>query len=175
MNKVLGWIVFVLVILATYLLAGPTSLGGPASYVVVTGTSMEPTYRDGDLVIALEAGSYRPGQAIVYDAPIGEHFSVVHRIVRSTEGGYVTQGDNRAGPDEWIAPRDAIYGAVRFHIPHGGTVLRYIRQPVSVFATVAGLLTFAILKKSSKETPPSTEGGGQGGGGASAPAEEVLS
>jgi hypothetical protein len=49
-KQLLNWGVFVLVLLGFYLIAGPTSLGGPAAYVIVDGRSMEPTYQDGDLV-----------------------------------------------------------------------------------------------------------------------------
>jgi signal peptidase I len=150
-RTVLDWAVFLLCLMGLWVAAAPTTLGGPASYVIVDGRSMEPTYGDGDLVIAYASDAYEIGDNIVYDAPIGTPFQVIHRITARTDGGYVTQGDNRDEPDGWIAPDDAIYGAARFHIPKGGTVVTFLRQPPVVFALVASLLTFELLKRSERK------------------------
>jgi signal peptidase I len=147
MNALTNWGIFSVVSLAVLLVAAPTSLGGPASYVIVDGSSMEPTYDDGDLVVAFERQTYRPGDVIVYEAPIDVTFNVIHRIVEPTAGGYVTQGDNRDEPDGWIAPHDTIHGAARLHIPNGGALLLFLRQPAVILGLVAGLGAFEVLKR----------------------------
>lgn len=156
MRKALNWGVFALVMVGLYALAGPTALGGSASYVIVDGTSMEPTYRDGDLVIAYAGASYDVGDVIVYDAPVRDtesqdlEFNVVHRVVDRVEGGYRTQGDNRGEPDGWIAADDAVYGSVRLHVPYGGRIATLLKQPSVIVGLVAGLLAFEYAKRQEK-------------------------
>ena len=150
MKTILNWGVFVLVLLGLYVLAGPTSLGGPASYVIVDGVSMEPTYEDSDLVVAYERDTYAVGDVIVYDAPINHQFNVIHRIIERTDGGFVTQGDNRDEVDGWIAPDEEIYGAALFHIPNGGAIVNFLRQPTTILAIGAGWITLILMERSPK-------------------------
>jgi signal peptidase len=82
----------------------PSALGGAATFVVVRGDSMEPTYHKGDLLYARTADHYEAGDIAVYRIPKGEpgHGSlVVHRIKRVLPNGtYEFQGDNKAEPDD---------------------------------------------------------------------------
>ena len=90
----------------------PTALGGAASYVVVQGHSMEPTYEDGDLVLVREAGTLREGDIIAFRAggSFDDPTRIIHRIVGDAgDGTFNTQGDNRdrdrpldPGPDDII-------------------------------------------------------------------------
>ena len=152
MQKATSWAALTLVLLAVHFVAGPSSLGGPASYVIVDGRSMEPTYEDGDLVVAYQRNSYGVDDIIVYDAPVDHQFNVIHRIVERTDGGFITQGDNRDEPDGWIAPDDEIHGAALFHIPNGGRFVTFLRQPAAVLALLAGWLTFAFMDRQSTST-----------------------
>ena len=152
MRKVLNWGVFVLVLLGAYLIAGPTSLGGTASYVIVDGSSMEPTYYDGDLVMTREQDTYGVGDIVVYDAPINSQFNVIHRITERTDGGFITQGDNRDEPDGWIAPDEEIYGAALFHIPNGGAIVNFLRQPTTILAIGAGWITLILMERPPKQS-----------------------
>jgi signal peptidase I len=151
MRRLLNWGTFVLVLGVVWVVAGPTLLGGPASYVIVDGVSMEPTYHDGDLVIAREQASYDVGDIIVYDAPIDSQFNVIHRIIETTEGGFITQGDNRNEPDGWIAPHDTIYGSSWLLIPQGGRWVLLLRQPAVIAGLILGLVTFEFLKHAEKK------------------------
>jgi signal peptidase I len=150
MKRLINWGAFVIVLVAVWAMAGPTALGGPASYVIVDGRSMEPTYSHGDLVIARQLATYEVGDIIVYDAPVDAQFNVIHRIVEPTDGGFITQGDNRDTRDGWIAPHDTIYGASWLMIPKGGHIVAFIRQPAVVIGLLMGLLSFEILKHAEK-------------------------
>jgi signal peptidase I len=150
MRQLLNWAIFVALLAGVWWLVGPTQLGGPASYVIVDGRSMEPTYRNGDLVVAKERDGYEVGDVIVYDAPIDRQFEVIHRIVAPTDGGFVTQGDNMERPDGWIAPHDTIHGAAAFHLPRGGALVSFLRQPAAILGLLAGFLTFEYLKRDQK-------------------------
>ena len=152
MRQVLNWGVLVLVLLGVYIFAGPTSLGGPASYVIIDGRSMEPTYSDGDLVVAYERDTYGIDDVIVYDAPVDSQFNVIHRITERTEGGFITQGDNRDDVDGWIAPDDEIYGAALLHLPNGGSIVSFLRQPTTILAIGAGWVTLILMERSPKRS-----------------------
>jgi signal peptidase I len=146
MKHLINWGAFVIVLVSVWALAGPTALGGPASYVIVDGRSMEPTYSNGDLVIARQQPGYEVGDVIVYDAPVDAQFNVIHRIIEPTDGGFITQGDKRESADGWIAPHDMIFGASWLMIPKGGHVAAILRQPAVIAGLLMGLLTFEILK-----------------------------
>jgi signal peptidase len=120
-----------------FLLLRPASLGGPASYVIVAGRSMEPGLRLHDLAIVRKQGAYHAGDVIAFRVPEGE---VIHRIVGGdAQSGFVTKGDNNEEPDLW-RPRPAdIKGALWFRIPAGGRVLEFVARPVNA-AILAGSL-----------------------------------
>lgn len=149
--RLLNWVTFLVVIAAVWVLAGPTVLGGPASYVVVDGRSMLPTYEDGDLVIARQRGDYAVGDVVVYDAPIGSQFTVIHRVTEVVEGGFLTQGDNMEQPDGWVAPTDGVHGSAWFHIPNGGIVIAWLRQPAVAAGLAAGLVAFELAKRAERQ------------------------
>lgn len=139
MRKLLSWMVFALVVAgASFVLRG-------VSVVIVDGQSMEPTYYNNDLVLAYERDSYGIGDVIVYDANVAGQFNVVHRVVDEVDDGFTTQGDNVPEPDFWIAAHDRIYGSVFLHIPRGGAIVSFLRQPAAMIAFVSAWLVFAWL------------------------------
>jgi signal peptidase I len=106
-------------------------LGGRQSYVLVEGTSMEPTYETGDLVIIREEGHYAVGDIIAYridDESTGKK-RIIHRIVGVGPDGYVTQGDNRPGRDPWTPSDDDVLGRAVLHVPGAGAAARSISRP----------------------------------------------
>ena len=134
----------------------PQELGGSAKYVVVSGTSMEPTMHTGDLLVARRQDSYEVGDVAVYRVPIvevGGGQQVVHRIVGgSPEEGYLLQGDNRDLPDQWRPTAAELVGDQMLHVPHGGKLLAILRSPLMV-ATV--ITCFAVLGMTGRGSTPS--------------------
>lgn len=119
----------------------PDGLGGPAAYVFVSGTSMEPGLATGDLVIARRQESYERGDVIAYRVP-DSNALVIHRIVGgSARTGYKTRGDNREGNDVWTPKPDEIRGRQIFTIPQGGKAVALLGQPLPL-AILAGALAF---------------------------------
>lgn len=94
---------FVVMLGLALALVWPSRLGGASTFVIVKGSSMEPTYHSGDLLYARSARSYRVGDVVVYRIPkrgTGAGEMVVHRIRgRTADGRYVMQGDNRSEDD----------------------------------------------------------------------------
>jgi signal peptidase len=155
-----------------FLLLRPTLLGGPASYVIVSGQSMEPTLHSSDLAILQKRSDYGPGDIIAYRVPeeeFGEGGTIIHRIVGgNAEEGYIVQGDNKERPDFWRPTGDDILGRMWFSIPRGGHVLAFLRQPLILGSVVGGLGMLSVLSgglrkpASSSGTSPSKPRGASG-------------
>lgn len=83
--------------------------GVPVHFAEVSGSSMEPTLVEGDILIGFETDSIETGDVvIVQDESCFESEYVVHRVVDVTDNGYVTQGDNNPITDQKDADCDAL-------------------------------------------------------------------
>ena len=105
-------------------LAWPAQLGGHLSLVVVSGHSMDGTYRTGDLLLAWPERDYALGDVIVYKIPKGEPASglrVVHRVIDKQDGHFTTQGDNRDSPDFWRPTTHDVVGQPFFRVGPAGS------------------------------------------------------
>jgi len=133
--------------LAWFLVLGPAPIGGPATYVVVDGTSMEPTLVDGDLAVVHKSESYRPGDVVAFRIPRSESDGlVIHRIVGgSAEEGFLTQGDSRSADDPWRPQPQDIVGSVWFTLPGAGNYLAKLRDPLVIAPLAAGLTVFLVM------------------------------
>lgn len=97
----------------------------------VRGTSMVPTLRPGDTVIAepVEVHSLRRGDLVVWR---DGHRYIVHRLVaRSPAGLWYTKGDNLADLDPPV-PDEAIFGRVVAVKREGGYLRLDTRRAVAV-------------------------------------------
>jgi signal peptidase I len=132
---------------AWLVLLRPAALGGSTTYVLVSGTSMEPRLSNGDVVVARRAATYRRGDVVVYRVPKNEAGGgaiVIHRIVGGSEMlGYVVQGDNRTAPDLWRPKSRDIVGALWVSVPRAGRVLAFVGSPLFL-GIVAGALAFGV-------------------------------
>jgi signal peptidase I len=132
---------------AWFLALGPASIGGPATYVVIDGTSMEPTLVNGDLAIVRRSDSYATGDVVAFRIPESESGGlVIHRIVGgSADAGFLTQGDNRTSQDPWRPRPDDIAGSVWFTVSGAGSYLALLRDPLVLAPLAAGVTVFLIL------------------------------
>jgi signal peptidase I len=118
----------------------PTALGGDVSYVVIQGSSMEPTYEDGDLVVVREDSRYEHGDVIAFRAggTFDDPTRIIHRIIGGTaEDGFVTQGDNRDRTDPWRPSTEDVIGRAMLHVPMAGDAAGIVTRPES-FAALGG-------------------------------------
>lgn len=137
LGNILIWII--VAIDAWYL--WPTQLGGDTSIVVVSGSSMEPAYFGGDLVIARKMAP-SIGDVIVY-APEGLGGSqVVHRIIGgSADEGWRMQGDNNTFVDPFTPQGDEVKGVVLVHYANFGRVTVLLLNPmVWAFVLLAAMV-----------------------------------
>lgn len=107
----------------------PESLGGSTAFIIVNGTSMEPTYYQGDLVVARK-GEPQVGDVVVYEPEGYGGARVVHRIIGGdATTGWVTQGDNNDWIDQWQPTNEAIVGIVEMHFGGIGKVTAFFLTP----------------------------------------------
>ncbi len=156
---------------AWFVLLGPAFLGGPATYVRVTGDSMEPTLHAGDLVVARGESSYGEGDVVAFRPPRhtgGRSAVVIHRIVGgSPQEGFIMRGDNNEGKDPWRISEGDILGEMWFSIPGGGRLLAILQSPLLLAALASGVAVFLVLiggeeKKRPREVLPANGSGGAG-------------
>lgn len=138
------WLLAVIALaIAWSVLLRPDFLGGPASYIIVSGESMEPTLYSGDLAILRKQEAYHPGDVVTF--AVGGGDAVIHRIVGgSGEEGFDTQGDNQDRPDLWRPTSADIAGSLWLSIPGAGRVFTYLQQPV-LLALIAGIGSLSLF------------------------------
>ena len=124
----------------TWFMFAPAAVGGPVTYLVTHGNSMEPRVVQGDLVVVRSSGRYAVGDAVAY---YSDQLRVIafHRIAAiSPEGRYTFKGDNNSWLDPDKPTVEALFGKEWLHIPRGGIWLRRIANPVNLGALVFMLL-----------------------------------
>lgn len=145
-------LLLVIGVIAWALFLRPEWLGGPATFVLVRGDSMVPTYGNGDFLIAYPQGGYEVGDIVAYKVPAGEvgagHL-VVHRISAITASGFELQGDNNPASDPWVATSADLVGRVAVRIPAVGLVLAFVLQPVIAGGFAAALVVMFCVSRSS--------------------------
>lgn len=134
-------------LIAWWFTLGPVTLGGPATFVVVDGESMEPVYSVGDLVVARARAEHSPGDIAVFYAPDRRRY-VIHRLETQLEdGAWLTIGDNNDRRDSWTVPDGAILGTEWFVIPQLGLVLFWVQDhPLHFGGAVAALVVLLSVR-----------------------------
>lgn len=142
---------------------GPRQLGGPVTYVVTSGNSMEPGINSGDLVLARESADYDVGEIVAYDSPDVKK-TILHRVIDREGDAFVLQGDNNDWIDSYTPTRDEIYGKQWIHVPGVGKVVEWLRSPIGLVA-IAGLVMLALFggsRGAGRSGRRSRAGGGSG-------------
>jgi signal peptidase len=129
----------------------PVSLGGDASYAIVSGTSMNPVYHTGDVVVVHKHASYKVHDIVAYRVPKPSPqagLEVIHRLVGGNgKTGWIVQGDNRTAPDQWHPKNSDIVGSAWVHLPSAGVVVRWAHSPLAIAAVLALLAVGVVFKK----------------------------
>jgi signal peptidase I len=138
---VLGW----------FFVFRPTSLGGPAGYVLVSGTSMEPTYDTGDLVITQRQDSYAVGDIVQFRV---KRALLIHRIVGGDPvDGFLVRGDNNDVEDGFRPTPATIEGKAWLHLSGVGRAVVIIRQPLPLAICTWGAATFFLFRRWGRPRP----------------------
>jgi signal peptidase I len=136
-----------LLLVVSWLTMAPPKWGGQLTFTVVSGTSMEPGFHTGDLVVLRRASRYRKGDVVTYSVPEKPYtsYNVVHRIVKELpDGRFIIRGDNRDADDPWLVSNSDIRGKQVLLVAKGGFVLLFFSTPIG-FALMFGVLVTAWL------------------------------
>jgi signal peptidase len=144
-------LVAVALLVGWFLVLRPAGLGGPATYVIVSGTSMLPNLHSSDLVVTHRRDTYQAGDMVAFRVN-GNH--VIHRIVGGNGvDGYETRGDNNPAIDPW-RPTDAdIAGESRYVVSGGGHPIEWLRQDPFVLASLGGAFALFLMLRRGSGTP----------------------
>ncbi len=142
----IAWVVTGIFIISIAVISWPAAIGGSTTWVTVAGTSMEPHYSTGDLVLTRNDGQWQLGDVVVYRLAGEAGGLIVHRLVSgNAQEGWYAQGDNKPSIDPWLIPDSSVLGREVLHIPHAGSAISWIRSP-QVLAILCGILVFwAVL------------------------------
>ncbi|HKG57825.1 MAG TPA: signal peptidase I [Candidatus Limnocylindrales bacterium] len=148
-RRVAGIVAFAAFLAVWIVVLRPQAIGGPALYIVVRGSSMLPTYENGDLVVVQAAPLYDVGDVVAYRVPdgeIGEGHVIVHRLTGADEGsGFLVTGDNNNAPDPWRPKAIDIAGKAWVSVHGVGRLVAFIHQPVVAGALGAALAVSIVL------------------------------
>jgi signal peptidase I len=134
----------------------PQWLGGPATYVLVRGDSMLPTYQNGDFLVLSPEATYGPGDIVAYKVPegqVGAGHLIVHRIRAITEQGFEIRGDNNSSADPWIVTPSDVVGRTVLQVPALGLVLAFLLQPVIAGGLAASGVVMYFVARSNPAKP----------------------
>lgn len=143
-GQVLTAIVSLALLGAGWFFLAPTQLGGSDAYVQIYGTSMQPHFQAGDLVIVRSTSStFRVGDIVAYRNPTLGNNVVLHRIIDIAGGRYIFKGDNNDFIDSYHPTRNELVGHMWVHAPVVGKYLVWMHGP-HLFL-VAGIIALIAL------------------------------
>lgn len=135
-----GIILFVVAVIALFVLLSFLKVGGLRLYAVRSG-SMEPNIRKGSVVFTMPAASYLVGDIITYQISNGSDY-ITHRVtkVSSDDKGvfYKTKGDANSSEDFSNITADRVIGKVSLKIRYVGYFVQYVK-------TLPGLVILIII------------------------------
>ncbi len=147
-----------LVAAAWFVFLRPVSMGGSATWIIVRGDSMLPTYQTGDLIVFRAASDYQVGDTIAYRVPAGELGAgrvIMHRIVGGDgDSGFIVQGDNNPVPDPWHPLRSDVEGSVWLVGPQLGWPIAILHQPLVAAALAASVIVAVMLGRKGPDDQP---------------------
>lgn len=128
--SVLGSVLIWIIVAIDAWFLWPMTLGGDTSLVIVSGSSMEPTYYQGDLIIARDMEP-SIGDVIVYAPSDLGGAQVVHRIIGGdAQSGWELQGDNNDFVDPFTPTADEVKGVVLVHYANLGRLSALLLNPL---------------------------------------------
>ena len=135
-----------------FITLGPSQYGGPVTYVITRGISMEPVFVQGDLVLLRTSTSYTVGDIVGFRTP--DISLVVHRIIGMEGDRFVTQGDNNPVEDRYRPELADMVGELWLHFPGLGDQLAELdaRFVLGIAVTLVTALILLELNSLSKST-----------------------
>ncbi|MCW2679572.1 MAG: putative rane protein [Frankiales bacterium] len=147
-----AWVLLVVAAVALW----PQRWGGTMTYVLTSGTSMEPMFQAGDLAVLRTAPEYRVGDVVAYRSDVIKQ-TVMHRVLTEKDGIYTFQGDNNDFVDPDRVRDEQLLGKLALRVPGVGRVVSWLFKPVNVLVVVGALyLLFSDRRKEPAAVPAAT-------------------
>ncbi len=138
-NTITGFVLLAMI----WLIFTPVQFGGRAVYLIISGTSMEPRFHTGDLVILHQTDTYQKGDIAAYYHPIAAGI-VIHRIVEQQGNRFILLGDNKPAVDLYQPTLDEMVGKFWLYIPGVGKIISQLQalglSRVSIVAIILAIL-----------------------------------
>ena len=150
MKRAAGLILIIAVVVIGFL-----SIRGVMPFMAIFGTSMQPAYEPGDLILIEEVSpsDIKVGDVIVYTVPpmvrsvYNYPLVVAHRVIKvDTAQGTIsfrTKGDN-TGEDPFTVRPEDLRGQVSNSIPYLGFPLLFLQSNYGLIFVVTGLCLLAL-------------------------------
>lgn len=119
----------------------------PVELIVTTGSSMAPTFMQGDLALLRRRDEVRVGEIVAYSSPSLGGSTILHRVVALPADGVVTQGDDNSWTDPDQPLPSELLGTLVLRVPGGGAWWNRLTSP-----TLLGVVAFALIAVTG--TPP---------------------
>lgn len=126
-----------------WLIFAPTGVGGNSDYVIITGNSMTPEFKSGDLVIVQRLDGYQPGDIVAYQDHLLNKV-IFHRILTINGNHFILKGDHNTWTDSSKPTQEDILGKFWIRIPAAGEAAIFIRNPI-LLSILAGIITALII------------------------------
>ena len=151
MKRSIHAVAWVLLAVSAFVL-WPERWGGAMTYVITSGTSMQPGFQQGDLAILRTSSDYGPGDVAAYDSTELKTI-VMHRITEKSSDGYTFQGDNNDFQDPETVTDDQLLGKLVVRVPGVGRYLTWLLEPVNLAIAVAALFLLSGDRRKQAATP----------------------
>ena len=148
-----------LILIIAACVVGFLSIRGTMPFMPVFGTSMEPEFKAGNLILIEEVSpsEVKVGDVIVFEVPaaVREYYNypplVAHRIIKVNEQmvSFRTKGDN-TGEDPFTVRAQDIKGTVGQQIPYLGLPLLFMQSDYGLIFTITALSLLALYLYSSE-------------------------
>lgn len=149
-RRFLGATALGLVCVIVWLSFAPRQVGGPVSYVVTSGISMEPLLHAGDMAVVRERDSYRVGEVVAfYNKDLKR--VVLHRILKREGDLYVFKGDNNDFIDSYRPSREDLIGELWIKVPAAGKFLTGSPLTIAVLSGLGSLIGLRRVKRKGKK------------------------
>jgi signal peptidase len=156
-RSTVGTVITGILVILAMLIVGTQVLGFASPVGYVETDSMEPQLEPGDGYIGVPkplAGDIEPNDVVTYEAQsLGGGGLTTHRVIKETDGGYITKGDNNPftdqdGPEPPVteAQIKLVVATVNGNvvaIPHLGDVALAAQGVISTAITILGLKNFS--------------------------------
>ena len=119
----------------------PQRWGGTMTYVITSGTSMQPGFVAGDLAILRTAEDYGPGDVAAYRSSELKRI-VMHRITEESGEGYTFKGDNNDFLDPETVTERQMLGKLVLRVPGVGKALSFLLKPINLILLGGAVFLF---------------------------------